>query len=99
MNIKVSVIIPIYNNAIYIERCAKSLLNQTLGNELELIFVDDGSTDDSVLILRNILKKFPERINQVKIIQHSENKGSGATRTAGITAAAGDVVGSVDRDG
>ncbi len=98
MNIKVSVIIPIYNTAIYIERCAKSLLNQTLGDELELIFVDDGSTDDSVFILRNILQEFPERINQVKIIQHNTNKGSGAARTTGIAAATGEFVGIVDSD-
>ena len=53
---KISIIIPVYNTERYLERCITSLLNQTYKN-LELIFVDDGSTDKSMEILKNAQKK------------------------------------------
>ena len=56
MNIKVSVIIPVYNVQDYLRECLDSILNQTL-KELELICVDDGSTDKSLEILREYEKK------------------------------------------
>lgn len=59
---KVSVIIPVYNVANYIERCARSLLEQTL-NDMEFIFVDDASPDDSIQILEDVISHYPEKIS------------------------------------
>ena len=59
-NPKVSVIIPVYNVEKYIERCARSLLEQSL-KDIEYIFVDDCSPDNSITMLENILKEYPER--------------------------------------
>ena len=73
---KVSVGIPVYKAETYIERCARSLLEQTIGSEdLELIFVDDASPDRSVEILENILSEYPGRKAHTKILRQSENKG------------------------
>ena len=57
---KVSVIIPFYKVAPYIERCATALMEQTL-NGVEFIFVDDASPDESRAILENVLAKYPQR--------------------------------------
>lgn len=64
---KVSVIIPVYNVATYIKRCACSLFEQTL-YDMEFIFVDDASPDDSVQILQETLSHYPQRKSQVHII-------------------------------
>jgi len=55
-NIKVSVVVPVYNTEKYLKECLESILNQTL-EELELICVDDGSDDNSVSIIREYMKK------------------------------------------
>lgn len=79
--IKVSVGIPVYNAETYMERCARSLLDQTLGDgELELIFVDDVSTDRSLEILEKVLAEFPGRHPLVKILRQTENQGPMAAR-------------------
>lgn len=57
---KVSVIVPIYSVQMFIERCAKSLLSQTL-KEIEFIFVNDASPDNSMKILRNVISRYPKR--------------------------------------
>lgn len=62
---KVSVYVPIYNVAPFIERCARSLFEQTL-EDLEYIFVDDKSPDDSVDILLRVLDEYPHRKSQVQ---------------------------------
>ena len=67
---KVSVIIPVYNVSKYIERCAHSLLNQSL-KEMEFIFVDDCSSDDSVLRLKKVISQYQERNEYVIIIHHT----------------------------
>ena len=85
---KVSVIIPVYNVEKYIERCARSLFGQTL-DDIEYIFIDDCSTDNSIFIMQNILEEYPKRKNSVKIIRHSVNKGVGQTRQDGIDVASG----------
>ena len=64
---KVSVIITIYNREKYIEECARTLFEQTL-DAIELLFIDDGSTDHSVDILKNLLEQYPARRPMVKII-------------------------------
>ena len=57
--IKISVIIPVYNAQDYLKECVESLVSQTL-DEIELIFVNDGSKDDSLIILENYRKQYPQ---------------------------------------
>ncbi len=91
-NVKISVIVPVYNGEQYIEDCAKSLLRQNL-KEMEFIFINDGSTDDSKLILDKLSKKY----RNIRVL-HQENKGPGASRNLGIEVAQGKYVGFVDVD-
>ena len=94
---KISVIVAIYNVEQYIERCAISLLNQTL-EDIEYIFIDDCSTDRSMDILLTVLEKFPHRSNSVKIIRNSNNLQIAQTRTIGMKAATGTYVIHCDPD-
>ena len=93
----VSVIIPIYRVEAFIERCARSLMEQTL-NEVEFIFVDDGSPDGSMEVLERVLKDYPQRIGQVRIIHHEQNKGLPAARNTGLAAATGEYIFHCDSD-
>lgn len=92
MDIKVSVIIPVYNVQDYLRECLDSILNQTL-KELELICVDDGSTDKSLEILREYEKK-DNRV--IVLTQH--NKGAGAARNKGLEIARGEYLSFLDSD-
>lgn len=92
MSVKVSVIIPVYNAQDYLHDCLDSLGNQTL-REIEIICVDDGSTDDS----RKILKEYAQKDNRVKVI-HQENGGAGAARNNGLRHAAGEFLSFLDAD-
>lgn len=83
-----SVIIPVYNVADYIEKCAHSLFSQTFA-DIEFIFVDDRSPDDSIAILNRILKDYPNRAARTKIISNSINLGVGASRQTGVSNATG----------
>lgn len=86
---KVSVIIIVYNAEQYIERCLRSLFEQTL-DDIEFIFVDDKTPDRSFEILEKILTEYPERKEQVRIIRLPVNSGQAAARTAGMKAASGE---------
>ena len=77
---KVSVIIPVYKVASFVERCARSLMRQTL-SDVEFIFVDDASPDNSMDIVRNVCKEYGRN---VKILVHPENKGLPAARNTGL---------------
>lgn len=88
----VSVIIPCYNVETYLEQCLNSIMNQTL-HDIEIICVDDGSTDQTVEIL-NQLQSTDDRIK----IVHQQNKGAGATRNLGLSIATGDYVSFLDAD-
>lgn len=88
---KVSVIIPVYNVEKYLRKCVDSVLNQTL-DDLEIILVDDGSTDGSAKICDEYGKK-----TNVKVI-HQKNAGASAARNAGIKVATGEYLGFVDSD-
>lgn len=92
MNNKVSIILPIYNVSKYIERSVNSLLNQTYNN-IEIIMVDDGSTDDSLDVMKE-LKKIDKRIK----IFTQENLGSGLARQKGIDNSTGEYIIFVDPD-
>lgn len=94
---KVSVIIPVYNVEPYIERCLHSLFNQTL-KDIEYIFVDDGSVDNSISKIDNVLEQYPSRKSQVKVLSHIHNLGVAAARTSGIKAATGDYIIHCDPD-
>lgn len=85
---KVSVIIPVYKAERYIERCVRSLFEQTL-DDIEYIFVDDCSPDKSISIMHKVLEEYPHRKKNVKIVSHSVNKGVGQTRQDGIDCASG----------
>lgn len=94
---QVSVIIPIYKVEKYIERCARSLFEQTL-ESIEFIFVDDCSPDNSITILRNLLNEYPNRIAATKIIKHEHNRGLAAARNTGRSTAQGKYLISCDSD-
>ena len=89
---KISIIIPVYNTERYLERCITSLLDQTYKN-LELIFVDDGSTDKSMEILKNAQKK-DKRI----IVINQKNSGPSAARNKGMRICTGQYIMFCDSD-
>lgn len=93
----VSYIIPVYNVSAYIERCAKSLFTQTYG-DIEFIFINDCSTDDSEVKLRKVIELFPNVQCRVKIISNKTNLGSATTRNIGLSNAAGNYVMFADSD-
>jgi glycosyltransferase involved in cell wall biosynthesis len=97
MMFDVSVIVPIYNVANYIERCLISLFSQT-HDSIEYIFVDDGTPDNSIEILHQVIERFPERKSSIKIIRHEKNKGLSAARITGISNASGEYIHHVDSD-
>ncbi|MCR5547226.1 MAG: glycosyltransferase [Bacteroidales bacterium] len=92
---RVSVIIPFYNVSKYIAACANSLLTQTF-NDVEFIFVDDASPDDSRAILERVIASHPER--NARIISHTVNKGLPAARNTGLQSATGDYIYHCDSD-
>lgn len=94
---KVSVIIPIYKVETFIERCATTLMEQTL-REVEYIFVDDATPDRSIQILEEVVARYPERKEQVRIVHHEENKGLPTARNTGLTLATGEYIFHCDSD-
>ncbi|MBM6937450.1 glycosyltransferase [Pseudoflavonifractor phocaeensis] len=88
----ISVIIPVYKTEAYLRRCIDSVLGQTWTN-LQIIAVDDGSPDNSGVILDEYQKKDP----RITVI-HQENKGVSTARNAGLAMATGDYIGFVDSD-
>lgn len=97
MHYKVSVIVPVYKVREYIEKCAESLMRQTL-REIEFIFVDDCTPDDSMDILMGVLERYPERKDDVRIIHHEVNKGLAQSRADGLDLATGDYIIHCDSD-
>lgn len=89
----VSIIIPNYNNAIYLEKCIKSIQNQTYNN-IEIIIVDDCSTDDSMLVLKDMEKKY----SNIHIYQNKINKGVSFSRNFGIRQSNGEYFSTLDPD-
>lgn len=90
---KVSVIIPVFNTEKYLRKCLDSVCNQTL-SDIEIICVDDCSTDNSL----NILKEYASKDNRIKLIEFKENKGAAVARNTGIIEAKGEYVGFIDSD-
>ncbi len=94
--IKVSVIIPVYNVEKYIEHCARSLMEQTL-MDIEYIFVDDCTPDHSMEILQRVLTDYPERLESIRIIHHTQNSGLATVRNTGLQSAQGEYIKHCDR--
>lgn len=91
-NTKVSIIVPVYNAEKYLKRCISSLQNQTL-KDIEIVLVDDSSTDSSL----EICKKMAAEDSRIKVI-HKENEGAGLARNAALEIATGEYIGFLDSD-
>lgn len=92
MGALLSIVVPVYNGSAFLPRCLESLLGQTY-RELEIICVDDGSTDNSL----ETLQHYAAQDSRMKVI-HQENAGVSAARNAGLDAATGEYVTFVDAD-
>lgn len=88
----ISVIIPVYNVSLYLEECVKSIINQTY-KEIEIILVDDGSTDDS----GKKCDYFAQQDKRIRVV-HKNNGGLSSARNAGIEVAKSDYITFVDSD-
>ena len=94
---KVSVIIPIYKAEDYIRRCVVSLFNQSL-EEMEYIFIDDESPDNSISIIEEIITEYPNRKDSCIILKNKVNLGVGESRQRGLDIAKGEYVIHCDPD-
>lgn len=94
---KVSVIIPIYKAGQYIEKCAISLFEQTL-DDIEYLFIDDCSPDNSVDVLESVLDRYPQRQDFTRIIKMSINSGTSVVRAMGMKEANGEFIIHCDSD-
>lgn len=92
MKVEISVIVPIYNASLYLDKCIRSILNQNNEN-FEVLLIDDGSTDSS----GDICDKFARIDNRIKVI-HKVNGGVSSARNVGLNMAIGDWVAFVDSD-
>lgn len=90
---RISIIIPIYNSKVFLDRCLRSVLQQTM-KDIEIICIDDCSSDDSHLVV----EKYIKQDSRIRLIRHKKNKGSGAARNTGILEAKADYIASVDSD-
>lgn len=90
---KISVIVPVYNSSEFLRTCLDSLVSQTL-KDLEIIVIDDCSTDNSLSILNEYAQKYP----QIRVFHNQQNLGQGATRNRGIKLSTGEYIGFVDSD-
>lgn len=89
----ISVIVPVYNSAKNLETCLLSLVNQTI-KDLEIIIIDDASTDNS----KEIIESFVNKYKNIKVHYNSKNLGAGAARNIGLSIATGKYIGFVDSD-
>ena len=89
---KISVIIPVYNVERFLKKCLESVINQTL-SDLEIICINDGSTDKSL----SILNSFAQKDNRIIVI-NQDNQGQSYARNAGLSIATGKYIGFVDSD-
>ena len=97
MSYKVSLLVPVFGVERYMERCARSLFEQTYPN-LEYVFVNDCTKDGSVEVLKKVLEAYPEKRDAVKIVDHERNRGLAAARNTALDHATGAFVCLVDSD-
>ena len=93
INPKISVIVPVHNAERYLAKCLDSLVSQTL-KEIEIILIDDASTDASPVILQT----YAQKDNRIRLITHESPKGPGGARNAGLALAKGTYIAFVDSD-
>jgi len=93
MKTKISIIVPVYNAELYLAKCLDSLVGQTL-KEIEIILINDGSTDKS----EQIIKKYQEKYNDKIIYYSKKNEGQGVARNYAIKIAKGEFITFVDSD-
>lgn len=96
--VKVSVIVPIYKVETYMEACAVSLMEQTMTDGIEFIFVDDCSPDRSIDILRDVMARYPQRAKQVRIIRQERNGGVALARLNATEVSRGEYIIHCDPD-
>lgn len=96
--IKLSVIVPIYNVEQYVEHCVRSLMEQTMKDGIEFIFINDCTPDNSMQILKRAVEDYPERANQVIVVNNSQNIGVSESQKKGIGLARGEYIGWCDSD-
>ena len=89
---KISVIIPVFNSSLYLDHCLSTVVNQTL-KDIEIILIDDGSTDDSLNVIKNYAKKY----NNIKYTS-KENEGQAIARNIGIQMSSGEFITFIDSD-
>src|SRR5690606_26269232 len=94
---KVSVIVPVYNVAAFIRQGARALFEQTL-QDIQYIFINDCTPDNSIEVLNEVIEEYPHRKDQIKIIQHSVNKGVSGSRNSGLAASTGEFIIHCDGD-
>jgi len=94
---KVSVIVPIYGVEKYIEQCAISLFEQSL-DDIEYLFVNDSTKDNSIVVLNEVIKRYPNRERQTHVLNHEHNKGLPIARQTGIREASGEYIYHCDSD-
>lgn len=97
MSSLVSICVPIYGVEKYIERCAVSLFEQTYDN-IEYLFINDCTKDNSICILEEVMKKYPERLRKTRIINHEHNRGLAAARNTAVDRSNGKYLMHVDGD-
>ena len=93
----VSILVPVYGVEKYIDRCARSIFEQTY-HDLDIVFVDDCTPDKSIEILNRVLEDYPERKEQTRILRHDHNRGLSAARNTAVAAATGTFLTHVDSD-
>lgn len=94
---KVSILIPIYKAEKFFAECLTSVFEQTY-DEIEYVFVNDATPDNSMDVLRQIIKKYPQRESSVVIVRNEQNRGIAYTRNTLIEHATGDYIYFVDSD-
>lgn len=94
---KVSIIVPVYNVARYVEQCARSLFEQTF-EDIEYVFVDDCTPDNSMEIISKVASEYPSRTDRVKIVRHNSNMGLPTARKSGLESSSGDFIYNCDSD-
>ena len=92
----ISVLIPVYGVEKYIEKCLKSVFENTIAEKCEFILVNDCTKDSSIQIAKTMISSFPNL--DVKIIEHDMNCGIGATRNTALKNATGNYIIYVDSD-
>lgn len=90
---KISIIVPCYNVAQWLPRCLNSLVNQTL-SDIEILVIDDKSTDDSLAVLQ----EYEKQDKRIRVFAHDRNQGVAVARNTGLAAATGEYIGFVDPD-